>query len=134
MRFKDLINDVEARLVNTEQTTRVKEWINQAQDEIQVFFDWPFLIKEKFLQTVAEHTTGTGTIGVTNGSTAVTGTGTSWTAAMTGRKFRITGDNEWYTFTYVSGRWLHCMLLGSGGVVLRIPRQSTLPYNIARII
>jgi hypothetical protein len=103
MRLALLINDVEKRMNDTSQTALVRQWINQAQDEIQSFFDWPFLITQDWIQTNAEYTTGTGTINVTNGSASISGTGTSWTSAMTGRKFRVTGDNEWYVFTYVSG-------------------------------
>jgi len=33
----------------------------------------------------------------------VTGTGTVWTSAHTGFKFKVSGDDEIYTFTYVSG-------------------------------
>ena len=102
-RLANLVTDVEARFNNTTKTDLVKQWINQTQDEVQSFFDWPFLVTSDWLQTVAEYTTGTGTINVTNGSKDVSGTGTSWTAAMTGRKFNITGDNEWYIFTYASG-------------------------------
>ena len=100
MRFADMKTDLRGRMNRpTGLSTEIEIWLNQAQDEIQVFFPWPFLITEEFVQTVAKHTDGTGTINVTNGSTAVSGTGTSWTAAMTGRKFRVTSDNEWYTFT-----------------------------------
>lgn len=44
----------------------------------------------------------TGTCTTTNGSGTVTGSGTTWTAAMVGRLFRDTGDatdNTWYTIT-----------------------------------
>lgn len=47
--------------------------------------------------TEADYTTGT--VAVTNGSTTVTGTGTTFTAAMVGRWIRVTaptGDGEWY--------------------------------------
>ena len=67
-----------------------------------MFFDWPFLLVEEFIQTVAEHTTGTGTLNATNGSTSISATASAWTAAMTGRKIRIASDNEWYTFTQAS--------------------------------
>lgn len=46
----------------------------------------------------------TGTVSLTNGSTAVTGTATVWTAAMTGMQMRI-GDNDnvpFYTFTFLT--------------------------------
>lgn len=99
MRFKVIINDVEARMNNNEQTTLVKQWINDAQDEIQAYFDYPFLLSEDWIQTVAEYSTGT--VSVTNGSTTVTGSGTTFTSAMTGRKIRVSGDSEYYTVTYV---------------------------------
>lgn len=52
---------------------------------------------------IADYTTGTIDV-VTNGSTKVTGSGTSWTAPMVGRWIRIThsntaassGDHQWY--------------------------------------
>lgn len=38
----------------------------------------------------------TGTVAVTNGSTAVVGTGTTFTAGMVGKAFRIAGDTKFY--------------------------------------
>lgn len=57
---------------------------------------------------VADYTTGTVDI-ITNGSTKVTGSGTSWTTPMVGRWIRVThsntaassGDGEWYRITAV---------------------------------
>lgn len=51
--------------------------------------------------TVAEYNTGT--VEFTQGSDTITGTGTTWTSAMTGRRIRKFGENSYYTFTYVSG-------------------------------
>lgn len=48
----------------------------------------------------ADYTTGT--VAVTNGSATVTGSGTTFTAAMVGRWLQVTapsGDNEWYKIT-----------------------------------
>jgi hypothetical protein len=45
----------------------------------------------------ADYTTGT--VSITNGTTALTGAGTTWTAGMVGRWIQIAppgGDNEWY--------------------------------------
>jgi len=49
-------------------------------------------------------TYNTGTVNVTNGSTAITGIGTTWTPDMTGKLFisRISGCDVAYLFTYVS--------------------------------
>lgn len=52
------------------------------------------------IQTVAPYLTGTVTL--TAASAAVTGSGTTWTAGMSGRRFTIPGRNETYTFTYLS--------------------------------
>src|SRR5262249_47658617 len=42
-----------------------------------------------------------GTIAVTEGSTAIVGTSTVWTAAMDGQRIRIGGRTEYYIFTFV---------------------------------
>lgn len=61
----------------------------------ELFTDW-----EKVLAT--EYSTGT--VSVTNGNTAITGTSTVWTAAMTGRqiKFDDADGQPYYTFTRVT--------------------------------
>jgi hypothetical protein len=45
--------------------------------------------------TAADYTTGTITT-LSNGAAAVTGSGTTWTAAMAGRYLKITSDGTWY--------------------------------------
>lgn len=76
-------------------------WINSAYHRILASRNWKGLEIEAWLQTVDAYSTGT--ISVTLGSNAVTGTGTTFTALMSTRKIRIDGRNEWYTFTRVSG-------------------------------
>jgi len=49
-----------------------------------------------------DYTTGTITT-LANGSTSVTGSGTSWTSSMVGRYFRIDDDMEWYKISAVGG-------------------------------
>lgn len=44
----------------------------------------------------------TGTVAIAVGSTAVIGTGTGWDGDMTGRRIRLRGSNEWYTFTFAT--------------------------------
>jgi len=61
------------------------------------------IVKESNIQMVASYNTGTAT--VTVGSTAVTGVGTTFTAAMTanaGYKIKFSGNRDVYTFEYVS--------------------------------
>lgn len=45
----------------------------------------------------------TGTVAIALGGTALTGTTTVWTAAMSGRKFALALGSPHYVFTYVSG-------------------------------
>lgn len=58
--------------------------------------------------SIADYTTG-GVLTATNASTAVVGTGTTWTASMAGRYIRITesdtankGDGKWYEIASVT--------------------------------
>jgi hypothetical protein len=75
-------------------------FINGRYREILDKFPWTRLVKTSQISTVAVYETGT--VAATNGSTAVTGTGTTWTALMTGRRFRVSGSSEFYTFTRTS--------------------------------
>lgn len=55
------------------------------------------------MHSAGSKTYGTGTIGVTNAGTTVTGTGTAWTKGMVGMRFNRTGDgSKFYTITAVS--------------------------------
>lgn len=75
-------------------------WIQRSYREILDQRDWQGLHADGLLQVVASYVAGT--VALTKGSTAVTGTGTIFTIAMTGRKFRNVSGEEWYTFTFVS--------------------------------
>jgi hypothetical protein len=59
---------------------------------------WSFKIGEGVFYTPASYTTGTVT--TTNDSTTVTGSGTTWTSAMSNRQMQVGGLT--YNFTYVS--------------------------------
>lgn len=72
-------------------------------DRIQKILDrraWTGLVADGTFTTVGAYQTGT--VSLTQGSAAVTGTGTTFTSGMTGRKFRAIAGAESYTFTYVS--------------------------------
>lgn len=75
-------------------------YINSRYREILDKFPWSRLVKTSTIQTVAVYETGT--VEITEGSASITGTGTTWTAAMTGRRFRVGGRSEFYTFTRAS--------------------------------
>ena len=72
-------------------------WIQDRYLEILDALPWQRLEKQATLQTTAEYDTGT--CDVTNGSTSITGTGTTWTTGMTGRLMRINNEETFYLFT-----------------------------------
>jgi hypothetical protein len=75
-------------------------WIQDTYADVLAELSWSRQQKQAILQTVAPYETGT--VEVTEGSASITGTGTVWTAAMTGRQFHVVGRNESYTFTRAS--------------------------------
>ncbi len=62
--------------------------------------DWNPLHTHGILNTVA--LVNAGTVAITAGSTAVVGTSTAWTSAISGREFRGSGRSEFYGVTFVS--------------------------------
>lgn len=84
-------------------TNLVKDSVQWALDQVSNSWSWPHLMEETFITTIAPHTTGN--VNVTNGSKTVSGGATSpvFTAAMVGRKFRVSGQNAYYIIaTFVS--------------------------------
>ena len=75
-------------------------WLNRRYRQVWSAANWPFAQKSAILTTVAKITTGD--VDLTNGSATVT-EGTSgangWTSVIDGRKFRRTGDNEYYNIS-----------------------------------
>jgi hypothetical protein len=78
----------------------IEGWINDRYAEILGELPWQRQNVKSVLVTLASYTTGA--VALTQGSTAVTGVGTSWTSAMNGRALRTPPRREFYQFTYVS--------------------------------
>lgn len=78
----------------------ISGWINQRYTSILDQLSWSRLNVSAILQTTAPYTTGT--VAVVSGSNALTLTGGTWTAGMTGLEFRVSGRDEIYTFTRLS--------------------------------
>lgn len=76
-------------------------WILDRYQEILDSLSWQRLERKSTVVPAAEYAVGT--VAVTQGSTAIAGTGTTWTTQMSGRVIRIAGRTELYTFTYSSG-------------------------------
>ena len=80
---------------------KFKGLINRAYtQEIQRKEDWSFLKASSSIACTAKYDTGT--LSATAGSASITGSGTTWVTGMTGRKIKITGNENIYTFTYAS--------------------------------
>ena len=78
----------------------LKRKINESYKEIARVFDWEHLRNTGEILSVPNYTDGT--ISVTVGSRAVTGSGTAWTSAMVGRYFQPSSEGNWYRIIAVT--------------------------------
>lgn len=81
----------------------------------------------------ADYTTGT--IAVTNNSTVVTGTGTTFTSAMVGRYIKVNADGNWYLITSLTSTTvigIEQVYQGTtvSGAAYTIGEMSVLPENL----
>jgi len=74
--------------------TSFKRWLNQAFRLIAYSHPWDDMRAEQRISTVAPYSTGTATF--TQASITVTGSGTTWTSAMVGRKIALTQGAPYY--------------------------------------
>lgn len=74
--------------------------INGAYEKILAARRWRKLNVDSSLAVVGPVTAGT--VALTQGSAAVTLTGATWDEAITGRKFRVVGQQVWYVFTWLT--------------------------------
>lgn len=86
--------------------------------------------------SVADYATGT-IVSIANGATTVTGSGTTWTAQMTGRYIRITysdtantGDGEWYEIASVTSTTVLELTRAYGGTTIA---AGSAAYNIGQM-
>ena len=100
MRFADILTRVKALSNVTSQDDLIKDSIRMGLDRA-TGQDLPYLMTESFITTVAPYETGTVT--ATNNSKTITGSGTTFTSAMVGRKIRMSSENAYYRISaYVS--------------------------------
>ena len=79
----------------TGQNTLINNSIQHALERIYSAFDFPYYLQDTgVIKTIAVYNTGT--INVTNGSTAIAGNATAFTTSMAGRKIQISGQNAIY--------------------------------------
>ena len=74
--------------------------IDDAQEDFQLSKPWNFYQKKSTITLITPYNTGTVT--VTEDSTTVTGDGTTWTSAMTGRQIKFEAQSAVYDVTFVS--------------------------------
>ena len=111
-----IAQDVEAICLVTDQRTLVNRAIQHALERVYQFHDFPYYLQDKGVISTVE-TYETGTVEVTNNSTAITFTGSTLTAGMAGRKIRFNGENPYYRILSVN--------TGAGTAVLENAFQGT---------
>lgn len=89
------------RLVAYDQTisadaTKLKRWLNMAQQYVCGKHFWPFMLAEEIVQTVTDYSTGTATVAASG--TAVTFSGTI-ASSKTNQYIRFASSNDWYQIT-----------------------------------
>mgnify|MGYP001176774361 CR=1 FL=1 len=102
MPFTKIVEDVMSEVRENSTETSVENKYKRRVNDIYVRDlpskqEFDFLRKEGSFSLIANYHTGTVTTSVN--STMVTGLGTTWTSAMTGRLIKISGNDEIYTFT-----------------------------------
>ena len=97
--FSDLYNIV-ADMIDrseTEDITRVKQFVNMAARDVWCARPWRERRKDAYVECAAPYTTGTATF--TEDSTALTGVATVWSTAFVGRKVALSYSAPWYVMT-----------------------------------
>lgn len=79
----------------------IDEYLNTRYGQVLGKTDWQGLHYHATIQTTAAYQSASDTVTFTVGSTSVTGSGTTWTSAITGMKIYRPGDSVVYTVTYV---------------------------------
>lgn len=94
MRFVDIYSDIENTSQVTGERAFIKRAVQRTLDRIGSYDRWEFYLTSGFVTTVAPYETGT--VSATNGSKTITGSGTTFTSAMVGRKIRVSSDTTYY--------------------------------------
>lgn len=115
MTFSTIYTRVEDITNIDSQRDLIKDAIQWGLDIIGSSWNFPYLMQEAFITTVAPHTTGD--VDVREGSTAITVGTTSpeFTSAMVGRKIRFNGQQAYYRIASVTA---------PDDLVLEVPYQG----------
>ena len=104
--FSDLQNEVYAQTgldsTNSTNQANVNRWINYVQQEICARWPWAFMDGREAIVTVKDYITGT--VSINAGSTALTGSGTTFAAAVDTTYFiQLSSANDWYQVSVNGG-------------------------------
>lgn len=94
-------NEMREKSITADVRTKYAARVNRIySNDIPLRYEHDWLQKVGTIRLIPSYNTGT--VSIASETTAVTGTGTVWTAAMTGRVIKFNSNNEYYTFTYLS--------------------------------
>ena len=102
--FAELKRRIRARTANKLDEVRTEIILRDKIEELWLRESWSWRQQESILATAAPITAGTVTLNADR--TLVDGTGTGWTSAVVGYKFRVGTDNSYYTVTALTGQQL----------------------------
>lgn len=94
--YEDAINRTGGDTSDTTLVTKIKGYVNDNYKMLANKYDWRWLYDKATIVTTPKYDTGTIT---TDGTTTIIGSGTIFTLAMVGRKFRAIGFDEIYTIS-----------------------------------
>lgn len=122
MSFSTIYTRVEDITTVKDKRNLIKDAIQWGLDLISTSWNWPHLMEERFITTVAPHTTGD--LDITNGSTDVTvgTTSPAFTSAMAGRKIRFSDEEAYYRIASVTD---------ADNLVLEVPYQGTTDTDVS---
>ncbi len=115
--------------VSAESLTKVKTLVNVADDIINSAFEWWFLQKEFILNLEPPYSTGT--VAVTEKSSAVVGSSTLWSGNVAAKgMFHVDGDSEIYPIQSVGGNGAIVLGVTDAEVTYKEDTATGKSYNI----
>lgn len=124
MTFLDLQTSVTSMSIVQSQAVLVAQACQFALNRVSQEFEFPYYLNSKgAITTTAPYSTGTATC--TKGSTAVSGSGTSWTSAMVGIKIQLQNDSAHYYISAVNS---------PTSITLAVPYQGSNGTNVSYTI
>ncbi len=101
MRTVDILSDVETiAAIGTGRRDALRRGLQQLLFRYASAWPWPHYRARGTIATIDDYSTGT--VSVTNGSTALTFTGSTLTDGMAGRKIRMNSEQQWYDILSVN--------------------------------